>query len=454
MTADLIQFVDRIGEAPTVLLDVNDEAKWACEIFTPAPSLLRRASAATMISDGEFDAATVRADRIVTLSLDLICASQDEKAVELQKLARLIDRDRGWLKYQPVGAEAPVFFLVKRGDVPLLLSQNVNAAVSRLELSLPAAPYAYGLRIDSTASVRNNPAGTTDFPAPMAFTMTDVKGDAPAPLRISRAGAANTPRAWALASRAGVPITEPLVRLARDFQIVSPATTTWSAATSSEPDAVTGGTVQDYTRSSGSIPLRVRTNSAATAGMPRGEYRILARIKVGRLRVQDAQGAGEAYAGPSGSGTEQFIRRLSWYDLGVRRLPASSSRVDPLWEDPSTTADIGVTLEADPTFAAVSLDAVAFVPVGLDGDVSSSYFRADLYTGFAVDDLRGQVDVLASPEGGLPWVVPGQVNEIRFIGGFSPRSILADAVSSPTWTSTLGLSYYPRYLLDVRPVAS
>ena len=128
--ADVIQFVDAPSVSPTVRLDINDDGKWSAREFLPNLPRLRRSQSQNMLRDGGHVAASVYDMRTLVVSLDLNCATQDIAAAEVQKLARELDRETNYIRYQPTDATFPVFFKTYRSDVSNLVRFAASSRAS------------------------------------------------------------------------------------------------------------------------------------------------------------------------------------------------------------------------------------------------------------------------------------------------------------------------------------
>jgi hypothetical protein len=155
-----LQIVDSIASSPTVLLDLNNESPFGVADFDAPPPQLRRTTSSSMLADGERISQSSYENRQIRITFDQISASQDAWATSWQTLARLIDQDTFWLKYQPTGATSPVFFRCYRTDVPSI--EDVNGAVAyRIPtISIPADHAAYGLPVDIASFTITNDASS------------------------------------------------------------------------------------------------------------------------------------------------------------------------------------------------------------------------------------------------------------------------------------------------------
>lgn len=442
---DVIQFVDKIASDATVLLDLNaDNSPWQAMLFSAVPPMLRRAVSSSMLVDGDVETASVRGDRTVELSLDLISPNQDTKALELQRLSRIIDGPSALLRYQPRGATHPVYFRTKRGDVAALANVDVQVATSQATLVLSADPYVYGAPVEGTLTVRHD-IGVSN---PFGFVLTNVLGDAPAPLRLrdSTGGAG----AGYVVSSAG---SEGLS--ASGAAVPQPAVVPSGWSTSTETSsAYIGGTTRRFTKASGAATIEPVSSLPSNSLGPlvridhtaAGDYRVYARALASAsgalLGLKPDLGPANRWntaAVPTGS--------AAWVDMGVMRLPSARRAGSPFEDVTAVVFDLDVQVTI-PATGWVNLDAVMALPAGLDvGDstFAASGPNAAGSSTCTLDDqwTIGALGATIPFTGALPQVVPGRTNSIRYFA----LDQAAGNTRSVTW------KYYPRYL-SLRPVTS
>jgi hypothetical protein len=171
VTYDL-QFVDSIAASPTVRLNLNAPG-WTVREGTEFGSApLDRAVVSTLLVDGDRYPAAAYGNRVLSLVLRVDAASDDEVAVQLQRLYRELDRPTNILMYRP-GTSAPVFFRTFRAAPDSVVWDPFTKEVT---VRVPAEPFALGLRETlSAVTVYNDPAeGTTLNSNP--YFETDVSG--------------------------------------------------------------------------------------------------------------------------------------------------------------------------------------------------------------------------------------------------------------------------------------
>src|SRR5262245_36277675 len=104
---DLIRFVDAISATPGVRLNLNDDVAWSVHNdSTFTPPAIKRSVTASMLRDGDFVGATAYGNRELGLVLTVKATPADAAAVEVQKLARELDRKTNLLEWRPDGAGA------------------------------------------------------------------------------------------------------------------------------------------------------------------------------------------------------------------------------------------------------------------------------------------------------------------------------------------------------------
>lgn len=167
-----VQFVDSIAESPTVRLDLMAPGWTVRDGTTFGMPELRRSAVGTLLRDGEQYPAGAYGNRTLTLVLRFGGTSDDDRATMLQQLARELDRPTNILRYRP-GTSAPVFFRTHRAGPE---SVTWDPFTKEARVSIPAQPFAYGLRETLPAvTVYNDPAeGATANANP--YFETDATG--------------------------------------------------------------------------------------------------------------------------------------------------------------------------------------------------------------------------------------------------------------------------------------
>jgi hypothetical protein len=175
---DIVQFVDRIDANPIVWLDLNDDVKWSLDYEGTdfSPPALNSAYAGTLLVDGERQAASAKGNRRLKLALDLIGASVDDVAVELQKLHRELDRPANFLRWQPTSATNPVFFRTIRSAGNKIVDYPGSGKLRTVDVEVEADPFAYGLKetLAPIVVTNNSSEGATLNVNP--FFETDASG--------------------------------------------------------------------------------------------------------------------------------------------------------------------------------------------------------------------------------------------------------------------------------------
>jgi len=464
---DLIRIVDRIDATPAVLFDLNDENPCGVTGFSAPPPLLVRANVQTMLRDGSTDAGSVFGDRSIEVDLDLYASSQDASAAVLQNLARLLSDPRGqWLMYQPTGASAPVFFRTKRADISSIEDVLSSDALRELELSIPAEPFAYGLPVTGTGSVKNNPH-FLQAPNEMGFTVSDVQGDVPTPLRLQLpvvAGRSAQSVVTAL-SRSEVPAMTSKVYM----DCGSPGVTApgWSQTHINDSSWINGSKFR-LIHTSGNDPQPIGPGRVETLY---GDYRVLLRAMPGAALTV------EVVSGNIGGSSAQVLATKDlpptsspiWFDIGVVRLPSGAPILDGRGLS-DVPMDSAIMLQVRSPSAGTSyFDGVMLLPAGIDDATRGSYAHVTLDNSTSVagdayiDTIHDRTYMLVSGaliinpttttfDGGLPYVTPGADNHVWFVKNvYSPTyPSVEDQITDVTDLQWL---YYPLYVYG-RPAAS
>lgn len=182
MAGNTVKFVDQITASPTTRLNLNDETTWATTNFDAPPPRLRRSVAVNALRDGGVVGSSNYELRVLTIHLELITASQDTNATQLQNLVRELDRETNFIMYQPVGATAPVFFKTYRSDASQIMDVLAASAFRTITIEVLAEPFAYGLKVTGSGTFNANPA------TGLHVDITSVQGDVAAPLEVSLDG--------------------------------------------------------------------------------------------------------------------------------------------------------------------------------------------------------------------------------------------------------------------------
>jgi hypothetical protein len=489
MAGNTLQIVDSIASVPTVLLDLNNESPFGVADFDAPPPQLRRTTSSSMLADGERISQSSYENRQIRITFDQISASQDAWATSWQTLARLIDQDTFWLKYQPTGATSPVFFRCYRTDVPSI--EDVNGAVAyRIPtLSIPADHAAYGLPVDiASFTITNDPSSGTNRMIVGPSVLGTIQGDLETPLLLASTGGT---AALGTATDPGY-VNSYAVRgfthslLARDLTELTSSTDVGVTVSGAGTNYIDGNykscsfaTTTLTTRLTGSF-------STALTPMP-GLYRVLLRV-VTPTTVGTNRADYTFKVTFSGSGSPYYT------DVVTKQIAASSAN------DLGYLVDLGVTqIHAGSSYGAVGLAA----PASAGGAPSLVIQAGATVVVGAIPALRfdelflvpitttygtAQTSVVVTPSGGsaaAPLILDGvndtfrQMSDVSTVAPFSSVPALPSSSGVPTFigglptvvpgannylqvfvkstvvtqTTIWSGRYYPRYLY-VRPAST
>ncbi|MEU5946318.1 hypothetical protein ABZ793_12240 [Micromonospora sp. NPDC047465] len=173
MSYDL-RFVDSISATPSVRLDLM-AAPWAVQSSTDfGMPELRRATAGTLLVDGEQYPAAAYGNRAITLVARVRDVAEDETAAALQALYRELNRASNLLEYRPA-TSAPVFFRTFRAAPDSVVW---DPFVREVRAVIPAEPFAYGLKetiggtLNADSSFEAGAGGWTGLVASVAQSPT------------------------------------------------------------------------------------------------------------------------------------------------------------------------------------------------------------------------------------------------------------------------------------------
>lgn len=499
MAANLIQIVDDIKSSPTVLLDLNAGADtqygFSCARFDAPPPPLRYTTSSSMLSDGDRISASSYANRTLTLSLDLIQSSQDTLATSWQTLARLIDQDTFWLKYQPTGATSPVFFQCYRTQVPGVEIVNGATAYTQFTISIPADPGAWGLPVDQTATITNDPTTGTNK---QTVGVTTPTGDLETPLLVAQTTGPGVTRAAGLNGGQGVAVlssyfvtTGTHTLLARDLTELTSGTDVGAPVTGAGTNYI-GGNYKACTFVTTAMAVRFSGAFSTTFTPMPGTYRVFIRgvapagsgtaqaIMYHQLGVL-ADGASTYTYLPQVSNNVTYVNgsdQGNLLDLGVVQFPLGSppGRVGL---GPAVTASRATSISIKAGWPAGSLpfryDEIYFLPIdttygtGNIAYVTEPSWNASVqHNVVAFDGINDQMRTLYDSSGTAPFAgiptpaaPPGGIYpNMQFIGGLPV--VRPNVNNYLTWmyeetavtgTSVLTMRYYPRYLY-VRPAST
>lgn len=460
-----VKFVDSIASSPTTRLDLSDGSTWQTVAdgteFPPPP--LRRAAVSTLLADGARIPAAAYDNRVLRLNLNLMANSADGQATEIQKLARELNRPNNILRWAPDSMTNPVFFRTLRSDISHVvetLPTLRNAVVEVL-----AEPFAYGLKQTlSPVTVNNDPANGSNG---LFWDVSGVLGDVetPAVFKFVAGDVFDSTKRQSLLAvrRRGTPSSMPFLVQAES------CTTNGADTTVQTTDATMSGATNNYTRTTfattATLSKRLTFPTPSDSVDLRGTYRVYARYRHSvsgdsisvQLKWNNGLNANDAVTLPSGTLT-RFV------DLGLMSFPAQP---DPIYDGYSNVEQVvsGVNAEfwAGRNSGSGNLDIDYFLYAPADDQVclvkwastNTANYSAILdgvnEMAYLLDDTNSVVN-LGSNElvGGFPLLSPAQTNRIVFVRDIGSTAGATDAV---TGTSSITLSYWPRYLY-VRPAAT
>lgn len=460
--ADVIQFVDAPSASPTVRLDINDDDKWFAREFLPNLPRLRRSQSQNMLRDGGHVAASVYDMRTLVVSLDLNCATQDIAAAEVQKLARELDRETNYIRYQPTDATFPVFFKTYRSDVSNLVRFAASRAYQNIGLEIVADPFAQGLRESLSIGAV---AGTAPY---FDVAAASIKGDVAAPFVLVD----GTP-ATGTTTGVGARYNWQLAASTRDAAS-QPTVVQCESLTLGTDMAVSGGNARQTATSTSMATRMTYAPTGATARALRGTYRLYA-IATGTATTAGATLTAQAYYGANAiadisTGTtfsDTFAPGSAerWaIDLGTVNFDTADSL------DPAPRIEVQSSLSVTVGPPVVDWDFLILVPA----DESRAVVEASWFSGFPTSSplvLDGETDrVYAASStalwagatmvyekgfaftGALPKISPGVDNRFVYFRysrqpGSPPSTGYSNAASG-----SLSLLYTPLYL-HLRPVS-
>lgn len=435
-----LRFVDGIDVSPTVLLDLGARPLAITSFKAPPPSI-RRNEVSSYLADGAVDAATAWDRRELSIGLAFVADSAEDSADAWRSLVQALTAP-GWLMH--VDDTGCSLFFRTNPSSPADV-EEFRAALSRgerkAELSILADPFAYGLPESGTATVANDPTQ----PNGMRFSIDDVKGDMPTPLRMDLTfSSVNTSRVM-IASTTDTAFRHAIAQ----WGIGDSGVTT---STVSDASAIGGS----YSRAS--IPAFPNSPTSLSdldmAGIVPGEYRVMIRARASVASAHLMFFPHSHYV-TAGSTRINLTQQWRWHDAGVVRLPGRSRRATE-WE-PSLPGDSGMALygrTAANVAGTIDLDHFVLLPVP-GSDLASGRFLSAVYPSeflrVATASVSGRDEAMWSPttRGSLPWnVAPG----FPHVTPGAPNSIvlLTDLDSwlnhSKTGATTVDWSYHPRYL--------
>ena len=468
MANDVVRFVDSIAASPTTRLDLNDGTTFTLNaaVLAPPPQIHSSISSNAM-TDGGYQSSSQYDYRSIHLELMLNVATQDAAATALQNLHRELDRETNFLKWQPDGATAPVFFKTWRTSPVQIVDPPAARAVYYVTLEIPADPFALGIRKTVAAlTVNNDPAAASrgNF---YDLAAADSIGDVPAPLLIHETSF--THQALILGVRQhGTPSDLVFFKQCESMGSFSADTTNPGGAADT---AMSGSGTTNYVRTtfaSGAMAVRLEWdidaefNTSAEMEALRGSYRLYAAIRLtagtGEVTIQAADDFGQT--GPVATAVDSTSRQL--LDLGTFTFGGPSINGDSLPIDPTGTA-LNFSAARPTGSRSLEWDCVYLIPNDETTHIYTGVVMSSPVDGFVINSLdetiipvvgdpfsTGSAGLTANvPQvvGGWPHIMPNQATRLYFLMDYG---ILPFSKSlSASWA----LSYWPRYLY-VRPATT
>lgn len=490
---DTIQIVEGHGSS-SVLLDINSST-FGTKLSAPPPPL-RRTVAASTLTDGDYISDSAYGNRTLSLDIDLVSTTQDLWAAAWQTLARQINRDEFWIKYQPTGATSAVWFQCYRSDSAV--EDVIGAAAYRtVSLEIPAYPFAWGAAENiSSFTITNNPSSGTNR---MQYALPTIKGDVETPLLLAQTSGPGL----TVSPSPGFEEDTQINRLvcyrvddaytsafyARDLSELTSSTDVGSTVTGAGNNYIDGNykactfatTTTMATRLSGSF-------STTLAPMP-GVYRALIRVvappsgsggtitSVFTLELSPDPGAGTYVEVGSVSRTFSYNPGYSTamlLDFGLVQMPLRS-KAGPvgLAAAPSTQQALQIRIRASQTTGAggIRFDELFLIPAettyGSATSALSTWMGDGTKTSNVVlfDSVRSEVRALydssgSAPFNGIPIGYRPGFHQLGYVGQLP--TVKPDHNNYLIWlwngldtTETTAFTgrYYPRYL-HVRPAST
>lgn len=435
-----LQFVDALSADAEVLLDL-DASPFRMSSWSPGLPSKRTSWASSNMMDGAVATTDAWENRELKVVVTLAEEGEQSAAEAWQSLARVLTGPR-WLRYTPDDG-APMFFRTFACSPDEFREWMLHPGVKQAEITIPADPFAYGLPESGSATVENDPTVANG----MRFTVSGVKGDVPAPLRLDL-DEGDDPARWMVSSSTSQPIQFPIA-------LVGPSVAGWTIDSTFTDSSAVGGKCIRLTRSVGTAADWIAV--AFTSDLLPGDWRVLVRVRTSTSAT--VRMVADVFGEPMGAATVTVSGvGWRWIDLGVARAPRRSRRGHELEPATPGTAYIFLAIQAQAPSSAqtVDVDHVMLVPApGADGAVGDLgiYSRPTL-----IDEIGAPV-VVSDPTisgqssdawsgigrqwgiaGGFPKVVPGVATAVTLAPIASASGNDIDASSTVDW------SYHPRYL--------
>lgn len=471
MTFPRVAFVSSPDLGADVRFDFNTAGEWADGENWPehddfslgVPSL-----------SGDYDAIGVEyGPRELTFNL-VIKARKATATATMSALARELLRQRNWLLFQVSPFSRPAWFRTYRTEPGAISFEYLNDTDDSrgnlwgLGVSVDADSFAYGERVTlDPITVVNSPADATH---PMWFTLPDVLGDAPTPLRL-RVDPTGTTDAWFFRRRG--------VHMMVTHADAAPVRVQTSAMTAVSPafkQTILGGEFLDGDAIKATMPTGAMVKlTTAAPNIPFGRYRMLLRAQ-GRNDSPTAADSASFWLGydidslpirrafdfrPTSDFSGSFEHFL-WLNMGEIDHPLGGSLDDG-------TGTLKLVLWgsriAGGSFAEYQWDEILLVPIDDDepgtmaliqhgkyNDDLDTLDHAWVYDGetdatyLLVDDATVTAYPAVTVSGSLPVAIPGRTNRVVLDLGAAIPGLMDSAADSIAATTQVTVSYQPRWL--------
>ncbi len=451
---------------------MNDGTIWRCNSFDAPPPKLRRAMSSNAMRDGVFVSSSQYESRRIVARFQIFRSSRDLAAVQLQLLARELDRTDNYLKLQHDGASKPVFFKLYRSDSTAIRDIPGQASAYECEVEFLAEPFALGLRESAGPyTLNNDPAAASNG---HYIDITGVIGDVAAPCVLVNTGDDRACGRIAVRQH-GTPSDMDAFYA---FQAEDATLGTDTTDPGGGPDAaMSGAGTNNYARTSfatlSTLSARISqdfTFSTAEGLAAVGAYRVLAVVRrsdnTSDIRVRaavDHSGIGARYtsavAVPKRTNRQVVDLGLLSLEPPARRIGAyNSSELGPaeatFYLDAGRDSgagtldwDYALLLPADEAQMVWRVNGSTSDELVIDGGSETVFRTAD-----GVDPFDSTATITGAPvgigvAGGFPSLVPNQTNRFYYIAYETDDAVVKGD------TSTWSVHYWPRYL-SVRPSAS
>lgn len=460
------QFVaDMASASPTVLLDLNSYAGGLMvgKGFDLSPAKYDMGWASSPLRHGARPTRAAAENITLTIPIEVVATTGAAAATAIENLGRQL-MVPNILKVQLGGAPNPVFYRTFGNPDYAMQARLALTQYHRLELTITAEPFAYGVRVNAGSfTVSNDPAAGTN---PCRFDITSVQGDVPTPLMLVSTGTGTSGMAnkWShfATRRRGTPGNYSNVVQGEAMTLGTDATTVGSDATMSGSSkgriSFATNTTLTPVRLSDSFPA----NGVSTVEA-RGEYRVYARVAQtvasDVIQIQLGYGASSSQVILNDAVTVPGVTAPCFVDLGLVPVPVGPDPGSLGYSSVASKVQLPfVGLYASRTSGTGSLDVdyLYFMPAD-ESTLIVKFPTTD--TTYAIDgttDAGGSVygftttldEVLTTvspPQivggGGFPELIPGATNRIHLIRNVNPAGI----TDSVTYTTTFAAYYWPRW---------